>query len=111
MEQKREEKQVKYFDPADIKEITPVLGKERAKTILKLKQDRFQHKNMSESAEEKIEKIKKKDRTYFSQLKDWYKNKYAYTNTCQLLLKNCPQEIDEIEYKDYSSEDFYQNHA
>ena len=59
-----------------------------------LTSDRFlQYNEMSDSAYEKISKIKSKDRTYLSK-EGWEKSKYAYHEWAKELHNNCPQEID-----------------
>jgi len=64
---------------------------------------------MSENSEEKMESIKRKDRTYLK-LSEWYKNNYAKTDICKNLLKTCPQEVDTVDYKTFNEDEFHKKY-
>ena len=56
---------------------------------------------MSQIAQEKINKIKLKDRSHLK-LKDWDKNKYYKTKFTKELYDNCPDDVERINHLEVS---------
>lgn len=66
---------------------------------------------MSDKVEEKMHKIKKKDRSYMKP-SEWSSLQYANSNWCQVLLNNCPSnELAAVDYEKCSDSEFQAKYA
>lgn len=72
---------------------------------LGLESDRFESHRMGSSCQEKIDKIKLKDRSYLT-LKQWNEQDFKSSDICKKLLENCPENIDRIDYESVSLKSF-----